>query len=92
MTGVEQVDFSVWQITFEGARALDRKDNIVLAPDDQGRRLKSAEILVERRVKRNVRAVVQEEIVGFPDFLAGPAVLDRWSSCRGSQAMYPGRR
>lgn len=46
MAGVEQMQLDVFEIARVGARPLGRKDLIVLAPDNQRRRLMPPEVLL----------------------------------------------
>ena len=62
MAGVEKVQFCIGQISQIGCCAIRREDLVVLAPDDQRRRLALAEERLEFRVERNVRPVVEKEV------------------------------
>jgi len=68
---VDQMQLRIWQVTLVGLRAIDDEDLVVLAPNDERRRLMGAEIRLPLRIERNIGAVVVEEIE--LDFLvAGP--------------------
>src|SRR5262249_34711516 len=62
VTGVEQVELQVLQITFVRFRARRRKNEIVFSPHDQRRRLVLTEVSLPLRVKWRGRAVVVEEL------------------------------
>src|SRR5262245_62583958 len=62
MTGVEQVELQVLQITFVGFGPLRRKNEIVFPPHDQRRRLVLTEVSLPLRVEWRVRAVVVKEL------------------------------
>ena len=52
----------ILQIAWVWHGSLCREDEVVLAPNDQGRRLTLPEKALKRRVKRHVRAVVVKQI------------------------------
>src|SRR5688572_27693266 len=62
MSGVEQMQFGPREILEVRTCAVRREDHVVLAPDDQRRRLTLAEELLELRVQAQVRAVVVEQV------------------------------
>src|SRR4030095_284804 len=62
VTGVEQVELQVLQITFVGFGPLRRKNEIVFSPHNKRRRLALTEVSLPPRVERRVRAVVVEEL------------------------------
>src|SRR3984957_18090006 len=62
MSRVEEMQLGVRQVAQIGRRAVGRKNLVVLAPDDQRRRLPFAEERLKRRIKRDVGAIVEEEV------------------------------
>src|SRR6516164_368448 len=62
VAGIEEVDFSVGQVTLEGFGARRNEERIVLTPDRQQRRSMLAEVGLERRVGRDIRGVVQQQV------------------------------
>ena len=62
MSCAEQMQLGVGQITEVGPRAIRGEYLIVLAPDDQCRRLPVAEEGLEFRIERNIGSVVVEEV------------------------------
>jgi hypothetical protein len=62
MPAVEEVQLRVGQVAQERPCARGGKDRVVRAPDDQRRRLVLAEEGLEARVKRDVGAIVVEEV------------------------------
>src|SRR5262249_46896285 len=61
VTGVEQVELQVLQITFVGFGPLRRKNEIVFSPHDQRRRLVLTEVSLPLRVEWRGRGVGVEE-------------------------------
>src|SRR5262249_57309452 len=61
VTGVEQVELQVLQITFVRFRPLRRKNEIVFSPHDQRRRLVLTEVSLPLRVKWRGRGADLEE-------------------------------
>src|SRR5262245_24896355 len=62
MPCVEQVKFDIFQVALEWLRTFRRKNLIVLSPHDARRRLVFAEVLMPPRVKRRIRAVIEEQL------------------------------
>ena len=62
MARVEQMQLGLGQVAQIGARTVGGEDLVVLAPDDQRRRLLFAEELVEARIEVDVGSVVIEQI------------------------------
>src|SRR4051794_36309369 len=71
MSNIEQVKFSVWQITQVGSCTIRREDLVVSTPDNQGRRLALTEERLELRVERDVTSIILEQIK-LDVFVAGP--------------------
>ena len=61
MAGVEQVVLDVLEVTPVRVGPGGREDGVVLAPDDEGRRLVLAEVVVPLGVLRRVAAVAVEQ-------------------------------
>src|SRR5476651_2388458 len=62
VAGVEQLHHGVGVIAFVGMGARRDEEGIVLAPDHQRRHLRGLEKRLERRVQRQVVAVVEEQV------------------------------
>src|SRR5262245_6776164 len=62
MTGVEQVDFGVRIVAFEGLRARRQEERIVPAPYREQRRMLRAEVLLEFGIQRDIGLVIAEQI------------------------------
>src|SRR6185312_13895540 len=60
VAGVEQVKFQVVEIPLVGMGPFGRENLVVLAPDDQRRRLVLAEIRLPLRIQGRVAAVAEE--------------------------------
>src|SRR5215831_6220444 len=60
MPGVDQVKLDLGQVALVGVSAVGREDLVVLAPDDQRRRLVLPEIGLHLRIKRQIAAIVVE--------------------------------
>src|SRR5262245_5189862 len=73
MAGVEQVKFDVFQVPLRKTCALDREDPIVLAPDNERRRLMRSKITLPGGVGLKVRLGIVQN--GELDFLVAWAVL-----------------
>ena len=61
MPGIEQMELQVFQIPFVGVCTFGRKYVVVLAPDDQGGWLMLAEVVLPRRIVRDIVLVVVEQ-------------------------------
>ena len=59
----DEMDFGIGQVALEGFGSSGDERRIVLAPDSQQRRLVVAKVLLELRIKSQVRAVVEDEVV-----------------------------
>jgi hypothetical protein len=53
VAGVDEVKFDVGQVALVGVSSVGREDFVVLAPDDQSRRLVLTEIGLDRRIERD---------------------------------------
>ena len=62
MPGVDEMQFGVRQVLKIGRRAVGGEDLVVLAPDDQRRRLALAKERLEFRIERDVGSIVEEEV------------------------------
>jgi hypothetical protein len=62
MPGVEEMKLEIVQVALVRMRAVGGKDLVVLAPQDQRRRLVLAKICLYRRIKPEVGAAVVEEV------------------------------
>jgi hypothetical protein len=62
MPGVEEMQLGVRQVSKIGRRAVGRKNLVVLAPDDQRRRLALAKECLKLRIERDVRSIIEEEV------------------------------
>src|SRR5262245_60631881 len=62
VAGIEQVDFGLWIVAFEGFRASRQKERIVLAPHGKKRWPLCAKVLLEFGVERDVALVVAEQV------------------------------
>jgi len=62
MAGIEEMHFGVRKITQVRMCTVFGEDLVVLAPDDQHRRLAFAEKGLKLRIERDIRAVIVEEI------------------------------
>ena len=62
MAGVEEMKLQVGQIALVRMRAIGGENLVVLAPDDQRRRLMLAEISLDGGIERQVGPVVVEEV------------------------------
>ena len=62
VAGVEQVELQRLQVALVRLGPGGGEDLVVLAPDDQHRRLVLAEVLLPLRVERRVAAVAQEQV------------------------------
>jgi hypothetical protein len=80
MPGVEQMEFRIGQIAFEGFRSGRPEDLVVATPGQQGGRLMGTEVLLERRIAVEVELIVPEQLQ-----------LDR-IALRAVQAGRPARR
>src|SRR5689334_16188527 len=58
VAGIEQADLRVGEIALIGFRPRRQEERVVLAPDRQERRPMRPEVLLERRVERDVVLVV----------------------------------
>ena len=72
VAGIDEMELKVLQVAPIGFRAVGRKDQVVLAPDDEGGRLVLAEIFLPLRIKWRIAAVVPEE--RHLDFLVAGAI------------------
>lgn len=61
MARFEKVEFQVLQVTLVGERSRGRKDWVVLAPNDQRRRLVLAEEFLPLRIQRRVASIAVEQ-------------------------------
>jgi hypothetical protein len=73
VAGIRHVDLDVFEVACIGSRSFRRKDEVVLAPDDQRGRLILTEECLELWIQRKLRAVVQHQI-GL-DFVAEIAAI-----------------
>jgi hypothetical protein len=62
MPGVEEMQLGVRQVSKIGRRAVGRKNLVVLAPDDQRRRLALAKECLKLRIEPDVRSIIEEEV------------------------------
>src|SRR5882672_7089126 len=62
MAGVDEMKFGLGKVALVGMCAVRGENEVVLAPDDQRRRLMFAEIGLHRRIKRKIGPVIVEEI------------------------------
>ena len=62
VAGIEQVELQRLQVSLVRLSPCGRKDLVVLAPDDQHRRLVLAEILLPLRIQRRVAAVAEKHV------------------------------
>ena len=77
-----QVKLDLRQVALVGMRAVGGKDHVVLAPDDQRRRLMLAEVCLDLRIQRQVGPVVVEEVhLDVGCCRADRAAPDRAPSC-----------
>ncbi len=79
VTGIEEVRIDIFQVAVIGGGAFGRKDEIIFAPDDEGRRLIFAEEGLEIGIERDVGAVVENrevEIECLPDDIPEEFVVD----------------
>jgi len=63
MPRVDQVKLDLGQVALVRVSAVGREDFVVLAPDDERRRLMLAEICLHLRIKRHIGAIVVEQVV-----------------------------
>jgi len=70
MAGIEQVDFAIRQIALKRLRTGSDERGIVRSPDHQSRRLVLAQPRLPRRIGRDVRPIVVQQ-VGLDLALAG---------------------
>ena len=87
MPGIEETHDRVRDVAFERLGPWRQEERVVLAPHRQQRRLVSAEILLERRVERDIALVVAEQ-VELQLGRAGPAqveVIERVAVRRNSR-------
>src|SRR5262249_35587463 len=62
MPCVDQVKLDLGQVALVRVSAVGREDFVVLAPDDERRRLMLAEICLHLRIKRQIGAIVVEQV------------------------------
>src|SRR5262249_29986767 len=62
MPRVDQVKLDLGQVALVRVSAVGREDFVVLAPDDERRRLMLAEICLYLRIKRQIGAIVVEQV------------------------------
>ena len=58
-----EMDFGIGQVALEGFGTFRDERRVVLSPDSQQWGLVGTEVLLELRVKGNVRAIVEYEVV-----------------------------
>ena len=62
VSGVEEPHDRIWHVAFERLGARGKEERIVLTPHRKKRRPVSAEIILERRVERDIALVVAEQV------------------------------
>src|SRR5262245_15501886 len=62
MPRVDQVKLDLGQVALVRVSAVGREDLVVLAPDDERRRLMLAEICLHLRIKLHIGAIVVEQV------------------------------
>src|SRR5215475_6208689 len=62
MTRVDQMKLEVAKVTLVGVSTVGRKYLVVLAPNDERRRLMLAEICLHLRIERHIGSIVVEQV------------------------------